>query len=489
MKMNWRYFPSFTLEGKLILCYSVFSFLALVVILTIGLTDNEAYYWSWSLRPDLSYFDHPPLHAWSIWLSSQVLSKTNLAVRIPALLSFWSCTYLYILWARRLNIPWQVCIAFFISMPLFFIFSWNSLPDVLLFPLALLTIHLTANKKYWQGGIMLGLALLAKWHAVLITPGLIVMVATQEREMKRILKSLFFPILLAIIIQIPVIFWNIQYDWVSVKYHLLLRHKNNSSEWYEFVMRFISYWGSILAIGGVVFSYTLFKFLSQIRAKSKWDKNDIILIALSFPMLMIFFVSALKGQYRIYWTGLAIFPLSLLFLKNISSEDFTQACKLSTKAFWSFSILLVLILYFPIGHYIKPIVEKFRTYDIRFSPAGDMTGWDSWAKKEVKKHMNKNGNSLFVASDIRLASQLLWNSNLDIKNVHVLNPIKQYAIWRRPDLKSFPHLVFFGDNRRKIHKDDITKICSPIDHPSTETYLMNKIVKIIDQFECFIRTN
>ena len=49
------------------------AFLAVKVtfIFTAGPASDEVYYWMWGRIPELSYFDHPPLHAWLLGLSLQ----------------------------------------------------------------------------------------------------------------------------------------------------------------------------------------------------------------------------------------------------------------------------------------------------------------------------------------------------------------------------------------------------------------------------------
>ena len=34
--------------------------------------SQEAYYWTYAQHPDLSYFDHPPMVAWLIWLGTLI---------------------------------------------------------------------------------------------------------------------------------------------------------------------------------------------------------------------------------------------------------------------------------------------------------------------------------------------------------------------------------------------------------------------------------
>jgi len=50
------------------------------------LTGDEAHYWEWSRRPDLSYYSKGPGVAWTIALSTAALGNTELGVRLPAAL-------------------------------------------------------------------------------------------------------------------------------------------------------------------------------------------------------------------------------------------------------------------------------------------------------------------------------------------------------------------------------------------------------------------
>jgi 4-amino-4-deoxy-L-arabinose transferase-like glycosyltransferase len=50
----------------------------------VGLTPQEAYYWTWGRRLALSYFDHPPLSAWTIRLGTELLGVSERGVRLAA---------------------------------------------------------------------------------------------------------------------------------------------------------------------------------------------------------------------------------------------------------------------------------------------------------------------------------------------------------------------------------------------------------------------
>jgi 4-amino-4-deoxy-L-arabinose transferase-like glycosyltransferase len=49
--------------------------------------DDELYYWCWSRDLQLSYYDHPPMVAYLIRLSTELLGNTIFAIRLPGVVS------------------------------------------------------------------------------------------------------------------------------------------------------------------------------------------------------------------------------------------------------------------------------------------------------------------------------------------------------------------------------------------------------------------
>ena len=52
-----------------------------------GLTEDEAYYWTWAQRLDVGYFDHPPMIAWWIAIGDG-LKHSEWGVRLFNTVSF-----------------------------------------------------------------------------------------------------------------------------------------------------------------------------------------------------------------------------------------------------------------------------------------------------------------------------------------------------------------------------------------------------------------
>lgn len=78
--------------------------LALVVAAAARLPvlPDEAYYWTWSRRLELAYFDHPPAHAWVLAASTRLFGDSAFALRLPSLVAMAGTLVLVGASARRL---------------------------------------------------------------------------------------------------------------------------------------------------------------------------------------------------------------------------------------------------------------------------------------------------------------------------------------------------------------------------------------------------
>ena len=120
------------------------------------------------------------------------------------------------------------------------------------------------------------------------------------------------------------------------------------------------------------------------------------------------------------------------------------------------------------------------------SPRGDLIGWREWVQQKIAEDQLEGEKVLFLATDFRIASQLMWNSDLDFEQVSVINPIKQYSIWKRPNINHFKKAVFFGDNRRIINQSELSQLCdSPMGLKEFfPILLMSEVIKVIEDMKC-----
>ena len=65
---------------------------------------DEAYYWLWSKRIDISYYDHPPLSMWLQYFASFFISSNKLLVRIIPAISLSLVMLVSYFWLIRLKL-------------------------------------------------------------------------------------------------------------------------------------------------------------------------------------------------------------------------------------------------------------------------------------------------------------------------------------------------------------------------------------------------
>jgi len=202
--------------------------------------SDEAYYWLWGLHPDLSYFDHPPLHAWIQGLLHAGLGRSLLVLRLPTAVTTVGTILLLARMAAQLGgeRPRLTVAAALLGSPLLLMltsFAWH---DHLLVFLVVLSAKLLLEflaevasgerGTTWRlllGAAALGLAGLAKYSAVFLGVGVAAAVVA-DRRLRRLLLDgrTWAAAVLALIVLSPVIGWNLEHGLASFRFHLVDRH-------------------------------------------------------------------------------------------------------------------------------------------------------------------------------------------------------------------------------------------------------------------------
>jgi hypothetical protein len=204
--------------------------------LLAGPMPDEAYYWIWGQHLDLSYFDHPPLLAWTQRLMAELAGWNLAGLRLATWLTT-AGTLAVIAWypaadTGKEKAAFLPASAVFFACPVAFIFTTITFPDHLVIFLGLLSVVLFAvffesaagAPRIWAlyaAAVSLGLAGLAKYNAVFIGVGVIITVLA-TRRLRPLLASphLYAAAALSIAMQTPVIVWNLNSRHSSFEYNL-----------------------------------------------------------------------------------------------------------------------------------------------------------------------------------------------------------------------------------------------------------------------------
>jgi len=207
---------------------------------------DESYATVMSRQLSLSYFDHPPMMFWWAGLAARLAgSEDRLAVRLPFILAFVATTWLLFrlgafLFGREAGF-WT---AVLLNVSLFFsvVAGGWVLPDgpLLLFSVAaaycLARATLSADGQgaamekdpspqpgrvhWWVGfGVCTGLALLAKYHGVILLVGAFAFLATSRRRAAWLARpEPYLALACSVLLFMPVLAWNLRHDWASFRF-------------------------------------------------------------------------------------------------------------------------------------------------------------------------------------------------------------------------------------------------------------------------------
>jgi 4-amino-4-deoxy-L-arabinose transferase-like glycosyltransferase len=198
-----------------------------------ALSPQEAYYWEWSRHLDLSYFDHPPLVAWTIRVVTALLGDGERAIRVAAALhSGLFCAFLW-LSARRLfgSRAALVAIAAAAVVPLFSLGQVISTPDAPLLSGWAMALYFTIRaldeeRPAWllAAGAATGWAILGKYTGFLLLPQILAALLLDPRG-RRMLRTPWpwAGAALALVLFSPVLLWNWRHAGASFAFQTVER--------------------------------------------------------------------------------------------------------------------------------------------------------------------------------------------------------------------------------------------------------------------------
>ncbi len=342
---------------------------------TLGISDDEAYYWVLSRSPAFGYVYHPPLVAWIIALSERALSwlhlPRELVVRLPGVLLSGTTLLLAAEWIRRIRSTANAASLSFVVLPGLAALSWMMVPDH-----SLLLGWILCFRACWsicEGDSLRGrdllllalgamIGLLSKFSAVLYcasAAACLVFFARQARAQS--LLALLIGMLAA---AAPILIWNSQHDWVALLYQFKSRHAGASLDW----QRWRTFWSSqVLFAGPALLAAGGFFALSPLRRKL--NRQELFLAAWTAPAT-IFFVQPAVSAFKPHWALVAWLPIGLWAALH-SSRTLARIHLAFVSCLLVFSVGLT---QFPLSSWITQQWTG-RAANPLWDVSNDLTGW------------------------------------------------------------------------------------------------------------------
>ncbi|WP_282112131.1 ArnT family glycosyltransferase [Maribacter stanieri] len=330
-------------------------FLAAIFILNLiqsnftQLIFDEAYYWYYSQNMAWGYFDHPPMVALLVKISSFFFNG-ELGVR------FMSCVLssvnILLLWLMIDNPKKNDYVKHFFvlvfSMTLLNAYGFFTLPDTpLLFFTScfLLTYKHFIKKPTAVIAILLGVFMAAlmysKYHAVLVI--FFVLLSNLKLVTN---KYAWLSVIVALCCYAPHFYWLYDNDLVSIKYHLYERPNGA----YSFEKYTLGFFVNLVAVFGLTFPF-IYKALFKTKGNDLFNKA---LIYLTYGVLIFFFISSFNRRVQTQWIIIICIPLVVIAFNYMLQNK--QALT------WIFRLGLintVLIIYLRMGLAYQPLLFNF----------------------------------------------------------------------------------------------------------------------------------
>ena len=297
--------------------------LKLIFMGCVNLIPEEAYYWNYAQHLDWGYLDHPPMVAWLIWLSTSVLGKSELSVRLPAYL----CWIIAAIFMFRLTLNLYDRSAAFRTilllavLPIYFGLGFFMTPDAPLYAawagcLYFLERALIAqNSRAWWGvGMCIGVGMLSKYTVALLGLGTLMFLLIDQQSRRWLFRpEPYIAAIMSVILFSPVFLWNMRNGWVSFAFQ-------GSNRWegsYDFSLHVL--FGTILllltptgllAIVRVLLPQRL-EGASTIQTNNK-KRQYLWAVTYTLVPLSVFVIYSLFYQPKLNWTApiwLAAIPL------------------------------------------------------------------------------------------------------------------------------------------------------------------------------------
>ncbi len=268
---------------------------------------DEAYYWHYAQDMAWGYFDHPPMVAFLIKISSFFFDG-ELGVRfMSCILSIGSIIILWLLIdnpkKRKHILPF---FTFAFSLTLLNAYGFFTLPDtpLVFFTCVFLLVykHFIKNPNYNKSillGVIIAALMYSKYHAFLVI--FFIILSNLKLALN---KYAWIAVGIALVCYTPHFIWLYEHDFVSIKYHLYERPNGA----YNFEKYTVGFFINLVAILGFTFPW-VYKALYKTKATDLFTKA---LLYLTYGFIIFFFISSFNRRIQTQWVIIISIPLFIL---------------------------------------------------------------------------------------------------------------------------------------------------------------------------------
>ncbi|MEW6673760.1 MAG: glycosyltransferase family 39 protein [Thermodesulfobacteriota bacterium] len=420
-----------------------FSLFRLFYASLFPLVPDETNYWQWSRYFAWGYHDQAPMIAWAIKLTTRLLGHNELGVRLPSVIAMTVASAYLVLIANRWIGPYTAFKAAVLSQAIleFNVGGLLATPDGLQAAAWAGACYHVADayendrwSQWIMGGLWFGFGLLSKYTMVIFLPGAYLFGLFCPPYRKRLagLRP-YVGVLLGSLLFLPVILWNAQNDWNSVRHVAYLGGANQ-----QFAIHW-KYFGDFMAsqaglLSPLVFLLVLWAW-SLVLLKKYRSESWIYyyLFFTSFPMFALFGFLSLHTRVYGNWPGAGYLTAAVMvaaFFTGQEKEIFRSGKPSSSHKLWSWTVgsayVITALVLIQVVWPILPIPPKLdRT-------ATELSGWRELGIKaeQLRRQMPMPDRTFLFGLRYQTASELAFYTPGQPRTVSINK-------WKRPNVYDY----------------------------------------------------
>jgi len=409
----------------------VVALLKIFILSHYDLHSEEAQYWLWSKRLQLSYYSKPPLIAYLNWFSTSILGDTVFAIRINAVILGIMFSVASYLLAYELFKNQSTAIFAAIVTNVFPLILSNSI--FFLTDAPLLFFWLCCMLFYWKAaesqkplwwilfGISLGLGALSKYSIFLIFIPLVLFSAKYHPWVFRT-KHFYISIFIGLIFFSPVIYWNIRQNGIGFLHLFELTGINDhTNNLYQVISNVLEYTIGQICI---LLPFYQYKTVYLKYRNGTLTKQMEFLILPAISMFLAFLVISIIRRAGVYvnWTVFAYTGIPILFAHLAATEKKVKR-NLRVSVAMGFVLLMFIGLTVP-SNKALPLGD--------LNPLNKTIGWSQLAGKIDSLKASMPDNSSYVFSTNYHITSELWFYLKGQPETYLLNlnsRMTQFDLW------------------------------------------------------------
>lgn len=416
------------------------------------LVPDEAYYWLWSRVPSAGYYDHPPMIAWWIWISTHLFGDTLLGVRAIAIVSVLATSAaVYATASELFDDPKIASVAAIwlnamLLMGIAALFATPDAPSTMFWALTLWALARLRNggdPRLWLLiGLLAGLGCVAKYTNLFIGPGILLWLALDPRARPWLFSRWAFAGgIVAVLAFSPVLLWNASHDWISFakQFGRLTDRHAGLSYFGEFVAGQFGLLNPLIAIFAMLAIYRWVR-----SPNSKPSQPVAFLVLLNGPLIAYMFFHALHGRVHANWPAPS-YP-ALAILAASAGIDIHDGKHLRRLSYWvapvGIGLSCLLLFYFA-----TPWGKTFPLH----SPADTLLGWREFAQG-LEAMRENSGADWLATTDYGLTGELAFELGNDSPVLQIVDRQRFTFESPNPSLLKKPALLVMPANEGEAER-------------------------------------